>query len=148
MKLMHVGVCSSYVVDPEWQAKFSIIWASLVGLAVLISLPHLLRSIKNQRAFTGVLGVWEDLNARYYERVPPIGDLVSVPESSGRAGKVNAVMRTLKSVTFWSLPGLGLNAGQSTDIYLFFLCMKDSDGGVLQLLSSSATLSWCCYVSS
>lgn len=53
------SIHSSYVIDPPWQRKFSIIWPSMLAFFVFTSLLHLVRSIRNGRAYTTLLGVSE-----------------------------------------------------------------------------------------
>ncbi|KIK09642.1 hypothetical protein K443DRAFT_392442 [Laccaria amethystina LaAM-08-1] len=102
---------NSYVQDPKWQRKFSIIWPSVLAFFVLASLPRVIRAIKKRRAFTGVFGVWEDLDGgstRVYESV---GDT----PAGGRRKKrwrVENFLSAVGSVAYWSIPGLGLNAAQ------------------------------------
>ncbi|KJA24762.1 hypothetical protein HYPSUDRAFT_135732 [Hypholoma sublateritium FD-334 SS-4] len=102
---------NSYVTDPLWQRKFSIIWPSVLAFFVLISLPHLVRSIRNGRAYTTILGVSEDLGAQAYELA---GDVKGVYRMR-RRGALRAVENWIAvagGVFWWMLPGLGLNAGQ------------------------------------
>ena len=50
------------MIDPEWQHKFSMIWPSVLAFFILLSLPHLIRSIRNGRAYTTLPGISERLN--------------------------------------------------------------------------------------
>ncbi|KAF8889553.1 ferric reductase like transmembrane component-domain-containing protein [Gymnopilus junonius] len=106
---------NSYVVDPQWQRKFSTIWPPVLGFFILLSLPHLVRSIRNGRAYSTLLGISEDLSGVDYTAV-------TVP-SAKKAGnkrrtsqslvrRTENVLGTLGSFFYWTLPGLGLNAGQ------------------------------------
>lgn len=105
---MLCGYRSSYVEDPKWQRKFSIIWASLAGFAIIVSIPHLLRSFRRGRAFKGFFGVSEQLARKYYY---PVISEEKIPQRSDR--RAAGLFRSLGSVTLWSLPGLELNMGQS-----------------------------------
>lgn len=105
---------NSYVQDPKWQRKFSIIWPSVLAFFVLLSLPRVIRAIKKRRAFTGVFGVWEDLGGGSSTRVyESLGD---TPVAGGRKKRwdsgVERFLSVVGSVAYWSLPGLGLNAAQ------------------------------------
>ena len=94
--------------DPEWQRKFSIIWASLAGFAILASAPHLLNSIRKGRAFKGFFGVSEHFGRKNYS---PVVSEENIPRGSSR--RASALVRSLGSVMLWSLPGLELTMGQS-----------------------------------
>ncbi|KAI0776531.1 iron reductase [Trametes elegans] len=99
---------NSYVEDPKWQRKFSIIWAVGVGLAVLASVPHVVRALRSGRLLRGWLfGVSEDLKNRNYS---PAVSIDTVPPKSRRT--VSGVLETLWSTTLWSLPGIELDLGQ------------------------------------
>ncbi|KAJ3757470.1 iron reductase [Lentinula raphanica] len=94
-------VYNSYLIDPEWQTKFSIIWASCLGASLLFAAPRLVRSIRAGRAFTGFFGIKEDWErSGKYEVV------------DSRRTTVEGTISAMRSVALWSLPGLGLNAGQ------------------------------------
>jgi hypothetical protein len=116
-----ITLLSSYVQDPKWQRKFSIIWPSVLAFFVLASLPRVIRAIKKRRAFTGVFGVWEDLDGgstRVYESV---GDT----PAGGRRKKrwrVENFLSAVGSVAYWSIPGLGLNVAQSLCFLVIALC--------------------------
>jgi hypothetical protein len=100
--------CSSYVEDPKWQRKFSIIWASLAGVAILASTPHLLNSIRRGRAFKGFFGVSETFGRKNYS---PMVSEEKMPERSSR--RLSALLQSIASIRLFSLPGLELNMGQS-----------------------------------
>lgn len=94
----------SYVTDPPWQRKFSIIWPSVLTFFVVISLLHLVRSIRNGRAYTTLLGVSEG---------------VYCMRRRGALRTAENWIDVVGWVFWWMLPGLGLNAGQSTStIYI------------------------------
>ena len=95
--------------DPQWQRKFSIVWAAGVGLAVLMSIPHVARAFKTRRLFRGlVTGVIEDTKTRGY--VPASG-AAAEPTRSRR--QLSGIWDTVWSATLWSLPGIELDVGQS-----------------------------------
>jgi hypothetical protein len=102
---------SSYIEDPKWQRKFTIIWASLVGVAVLASAPHLFNSIKRKRAFKGFFGISEDIQRKNYTSIAATSD-EHVPDHNRRQALKPLLL--LRSLLLWSLPGLRLNLGQST----------------------------------
>ncbi len=66
---------SSYVVDPQWQHKFSIIRPSVLSLFVVLVLPRLIRSIRNRRAYSSLLSVREDLSVQEYDRANGADDI-------------------------------------------------------------------------
>ena len=101
---------SSYLVDPQWQRKFSIILAAGVGLAVLLSVPNIARAFRTGRLFRGVItGVTENTQARSYA---PAGTTEVEPPRPRR--RLSGIADTLWSATLWSLPGIELDLGQST----------------------------------
>ena len=105
-----------FEVDPQWQRKFSIIWASCVAAAVLYSLPHLLRSIKNGRAYADFFGVterWQALPSRGSTSRPGAAPIEpSIRRSGGVKRTAETVLGAIASFALWSIPGLGLNLGQ------------------------------------
>ncbi|KAK7032505.1 ferric-chelate reductase Frp1 [Paramarasmius palmivorus] len=123
---------NSYEIDPQWQRKFSIIWASIFAGAVFFSLPHLARSIWNRRVFTGLAGVRERFPGMEYtpivdgkravSKVHTPGDEKSeaseFPEAAAARGRsrlvqtLEGVLSSAGSILLWSAPGLGLNVGQ------------------------------------
>ncbi|KIK93307.1 hypothetical protein PAXRUDRAFT_522232 [Paxillus rubicundulus Ve08.2h10] len=100
-------IYNSYVEDPKWQTKFTVVWCSVLGLAVVTSLPSLVLSLRSGRLFKGLLGVSEDLQRRGY--TTPTNDGVLPPPSSR---KISKFWFSLLSVRQWSLPFFELNAGQ------------------------------------
>ncbi|KIJ64231.1 hypothetical protein HYDPIDRAFT_112190 [Hydnomerulius pinastri MD-312] len=100
-------IYNSYVEDPKWQRKFTIIWCSALGLAIAASLPALIRSLKNGRSLKGLFGVSEDLQRRGYM---PMGNDDKLPprQSAG----VSRLWYSVVSIRQWSLPYVELNAGQ------------------------------------
>ncbi|KAI0049071.1 iron reductase [Auriscalpium vulgare] len=101
-------IYDSYVEDPKWQHKFTAIYASIIGAAIVLSLPRLVRAMKARREFTGLLGVWEDVSGQ--RRYVSMGDGKKVPERRRKvmAGWINMVT----SVLLWSPLGVGLTLGQ------------------------------------
>ncbi|KAI0328824.1 iron reductase [Cubamyces sp. BRFM 1775] len=98
---------NSYVEDPKWQRKFSIIWAAGVAIAVLFSVPAVVRALRRGRLFRSwLVGVTEDTSMNY---APASGNDV-VPPKAKR--KVYGLLETLWSATLWSLPGIELDLGQ------------------------------------
>lgn len=101
---------SSYVEDPKWQIKFTAIWASCVGAAVLVSLPHLARALRSRRAFTGFFGVWDDWS---YQPLPTLGERNTEKKVERSGRRLAGVLRTVASVLLWTPMGTGLDLGQS-----------------------------------
>ncbi|KAF9219855.1 iron reductase, partial [Gyrodon lividus] len=100
-------IYNSYVEDPIWQRKFTIIWCSVLGLAIATSLPSLVRSLKNGRSLKGFFGVSEDLQKRGYTTTTNDEKLPLPP--SYNASKF---FYSFSSIRQWSLPYVALNAGQ------------------------------------
>ncbi|KAI0655804.1 iron reductase [Cubamyces menziesii] len=99
---------NSYVEDPKWQRKFSIIWAAGVAIAVLFSVPAVVRALRRGRLFRSwLIGVTEDTNMNKY--APASGNDVVPPKARRR---VYGLLETLWSATLWSLPGIELDLGQ------------------------------------
>lgn len=110
---------SSYTVDPTYQRKFSIIWASVAGAAILLSLPRLVRSIRKGYTWAGVTGITEDLSGKAYE--PLSYEDTKLPETNrkkGRYDRANGLIGILRSLFMWSAPHLGLDLGQGRHIDL------------------------------
>ncbi|EIN03568.1 hypothetical protein PUNSTDRAFT_116967 [Punctularia strigosozonata HHB-11173 SS5] len=105
-------VYNSYVEDPKWQRKFSIIWGTAAGIAILISLPHLLRAIRSRRAFAGLFGVWEDWSGKAYQPVAASDERKRSGGSPGWKDRVRGVARIVTSALLWTLPGTEVDVGQ------------------------------------
>ncbi|KAJ3874660.1 hypothetical protein F5051DRAFT_443130 [Lentinula edodes] len=113
-------VYNSYVIDPQWQTKFSIIWGSCLGASLLFAAPCLVRSIRNGQAFTGFFGIKEDWEGKGNYEAVTLND--SKTKNTARRGlsstptmirTIEGIISVIRSVSLWTLPGLGLNAGQS-----------------------------------
>ena len=106
---------SSYVVDPQWQRKFSIIWPSVLAFFVVLALPHFIRSIRNRRACSTLLGVREDLSVQEYDRAngDDDADETRPVRKMGLLRKVENCLGVCGGVVWWMVPGIGLNTGQS-----------------------------------
>src|SRR6266567_3457112 len=101
---------SSYLVDPQWQRKFSIIWPTVLGFFILLSLPHLFRSIRNGRAYSTLFGISEDYTGRDYSAlVQPMREMER--KRTSMLCSVEKVIEKFVSLFYWTLPGLGLNVG-------------------------------------
>ncbi|KAI0071226.1 hypothetical protein K474DRAFT_1652757 [Panus rudis PR-1116 ss-1] len=103
---------NSYVTDPQWQRRFTIIWTSVLGLVVVLSLPRLVRAIRAGRAFVGLFGIWG--GSGYVpirdERTDGHGER---RVRRGRSGLVS-VTEKLAASFGWTLPGLELTLAQGT----------------------------------
>ncbi|KAF8812780.1 hypothetical protein BYT27DRAFT_7132472 [Phlegmacium glaucopus] len=105
---------NSYVVDPQWQRKFSVIWPSFLAFLVLLSLPHLIRSIRNGRAYNPLPGISEHWNNDKQDyTVAGTGQASSsLSKNNRRRASLQNLSGALGSVFYWTIPGLNLNAGQ------------------------------------
>ncbi|KDR79548.1 hypothetical protein GALMADRAFT_265940 [Galerina marginata CBS 339.88] len=103
---------NSYVVDPQWQRRFSIIWASVLGFFIFLALPRLIRSFRNGRAYSTLLGVSEDLTGKDYTAIRPLEGTARIKRDSSIFRNAGHTIGIFSSIFYWTLPGLGLNAGQ------------------------------------
>lgn len=101
-------IYNSYVEDPKWQRKFTAIWAAAVGVAIIATLPHLLKSIRNGFLRSSLIGVREDWG-KHYEPVAS-GEGSKKPIKS--YSKTNGLATVVKSLFLWSVPYVGLDVGQ------------------------------------
>ncbi|KAG1897198.1 iron reductase [Suillus fuscotomentosus] len=90
-------IYNSYVEDPQWQIKFTIIWCSGVTLAVAVSIPSVVLGLRHGRPLKGITGI--------SETEPP-------PTTHRRGRRLVGAWNALISLTYWSPPKLGLNVGQ------------------------------------
>jgi ferric-chelate reductase len=109
----HPSSLSSYVEDPIWQGKFTAIWCSCLGAAIIISLPSLLHALTQGRALAGFFGLSEGSGKIWYSAVISEEKTPPSPSLSGRR-KIAIYWDSLVSVRQWSVPYLELNAGQGT----------------------------------
>ncbi|KAF8630478.1 hypothetical protein AX15_002894 [Amanita polypyramis BW_CC] len=113
---------NSYVQDPKWQIKFTIVWTSVLGTFVIAASPRLLKRIRDGSLLAGAVGITED--ARAYERIAEKMD-AEVEEIVGRSGVtprtrvlfMEKALNVLRSVLYWIPPWLDLNVGQ-----IFIVC--------------------------
>ncbi|KAF5362637.1 hypothetical protein D9758_009626 [Tetrapyrgos nigripes] len=115
---------NSYVEDPKWQRKFSIIWASLVAGAVLYSLPHLIKALWQGKAFVGFWGLREEWNI---DEADGAGTTTANRErrnatrGSSLWNKLQGLFLVFRSMFLWTLPGLRLNLGQFIIIVVYLV---------------------------
>lgn len=109
---------NSYAVDPKWQKKFSIVWATAVGVAIVASLPSLIRSIRNGRAFCDLFGVREDFGKTRYTAT--VSEDVK-PSKNSR--KIVAVEESAWSIVRWSIPGVELTGWQMLVIAAYLILL-------------------------
>ncbi|KAF9494724.1 hypothetical protein BDN71DRAFT_1489264 [Pleurotus eryngii] len=112
-------IYNSYVEDPKWQRKFSIVWASFLGAAILLALPSLVRLI-HRRGFVTVFRAWfggvkEDGQTRY----TPVDDRSDGHQSKSEGHRATHPKRSAVLSSIWSLmlltpPGIELNVAQLT----------------------------------
>ncbi|KAK7027523.1 ferric-chelate reductase Frp1 [Paramarasmius palmivorus] len=125
---------NSYVIDPQWQRKFSIIWASVFAGFVVFSLPHLTRSILSRRAFSGLFGVRERAPGMEYTPIVDGNSSVSkvpiqnpksltVRDRSQFAQTLDGLLGSAGSLFLWSAPLIGMNLGQVILIVLYVLVL-------------------------
>ncbi|ORX36798.1 hypothetical protein BD324DRAFT_627198 [Kockovaella imperatae] len=69
-------IYDSYLIDPQWQIKFTIIWTSVLAFTTIASIPFILRSWRSGRLYSGLL-VCERM-----DRIPGHG--VAEADSSSR----------------------------------------------------------------
>ncbi|KAL0953023.1 hypothetical protein HGRIS_007227 [Hohenbuehelia grisea] len=103
-------IYNSYEEDPKWQRKFSYIWVAFLGACILVSLPSVLRSLRNKRLFTGFFGVREFGNEYSAVAEKPINEPAQSRRS--RRGRTEALLLSVASILLWSPPGIELNLGQ------------------------------------
>ncbi|EKM52899.1 uncharacterized protein PHACADRAFT_261585 [Phanerochaete carnosa HHB-10118-sp] len=102
---------NSYVEDPEWQNRFSVIWSVAVVVAAIASAPRLWRSLKTGNAYKGLFGVREYSSVHEsYSAVAPSPDRAALP--SKRRKRVFVLAESLLSALRWTLPGVELDFGQ------------------------------------
>ncbi|KAK0436227.1 iron reductase [Armillaria borealis] len=100
---------NSYVEDPKWQRRFTAIWASCVGAAILYSLPYLVRSVRNKRTWVWFQGIGEDFSAKGI--YVPLQQ-ATPPRSIPAKNRLESIVGTIGSITLWTPPLLALNVGQ------------------------------------
>ncbi|KAG1847157.1 iron reductase [Suillus subalutaceus] len=100
-------IYNSYVEDPKWQMKFTIIWCTGVALAVAVSVPSLILGLRHGRSLKGIAGISE---TNGYQSAHSDGK--EPPPTHRRGRKLIGAWNALISPTYWSPPKLGLNIGQ------------------------------------
>ncbi|EPQ55534.1 iron reductase [Gloeophyllum trabeum ATCC 11539] len=100
---------NSYVTDPAWQRKFSIVWASFTGFAILLALPRFLRAVRRGQVSGTLFGISEDLGAKGY-RPAVMEDRMPTPTRRWRL--VNGVVRSAAAALLWTIPKSEISLGQ------------------------------------
>ncbi|KAJ7107715.1 hypothetical protein C8R44DRAFT_637013 [Mycena epipterygia] len=115
---------NSYVEDPKWQIRFTVIWCSVVAFGVVLAMPRMVRGLRTGSAFSGLAGV--RVAALYAPLVAELGDDTSTLNSrqstiveDAKIGAARVPMHwthtaasLLSSFALWSVPGIDLNLGQ------------------------------------
>lgn len=102
---------SSYEVDPTYQRKFSIVWASIAAFFVLAALPGFVLTIRAGRVRDALFGIREDFKS--YEPLP--GRRKEAMHSKpSRFGRLLGSLSFVKAFTIWTMPLIGLDIGQRT----------------------------------
>ncbi|KAJ6605129.1 ferric reductase like transmembrane component-domain-containing protein [Mycena sp. CBHHK59/15] len=110
---------NSYVEDPKWQGRFTLMWCSLLAFYVVLAAPRVVRGVRSGAAFAGIAGVRA---AALYAPLPSDDDALS-PQSTivchtkngvawPRKHWVHTAASLLSSFALWSIPGIDLNLGQ------------------------------------
>lgn len=108
----HDTLYSSYIVDPKWQRKFSIVWAVAIAIAVVASAPRLWHSLRTGSAYKSLFGVTEHFNASgKYSPVAPSLEKGTAP--SRRRSGIFVLAESALSMLRWTIPGIELDFGQS-----------------------------------
>lgn len=105
---LHVQ-CSSYEVDPTYQLKFSIVWASVAGFFILIAFPTFIRFLRKGRIIDAFTGVREDANA-YEPVIAEKGKPSSFPVR--KVWKARNVTSMITAPAMWTVSFIGLDLGQ------------------------------------
>ncbi|KAG0700330.1 iron reductase [Suillus ampliporus] len=100
-------IYNSYVEDPIWQRKFTIIWCSSLALAVAVSVPSLILGLRHGRSLKGIAGISETNGYR-----TAYSDGKKPPPTRRRSRRLVGAWNALIAPTYWSPPKLGLNLGQ------------------------------------
>ncbi|KAJ7931052.1 iron reductase [Mycena leptocephala] len=113
---------NSYVEDPKWQIRFTLMWCSVLSLGVVLAAPRVVRGLLTGAAFAGVAGVrvaalYAPLASdddRSSTQSTIVGDIKMGTGRVGRARRnwVYTAASLLSSFALWSIPGIGLNLGQ------------------------------------
>ncbi|KAJ7495621.1 ferric reductase like transmembrane component-domain-containing protein [Mycena latifolia] len=110
---------NSYVEDPKWQGRFTLMWCSLLALCVVLAAPRVVRGVHSGAAFAGIVGLRA---AALYAPLPSESDALS-PQSTivdsakhgGAASRrhwAHTAASLLSGVALWSIPGIDFNLGQ------------------------------------
>ncbi|EJD05206.1 uncharacterized protein FOMMEDRAFT_145758 [Fomitiporia mediterranea MF3/22] len=102
--------CCSYEVDPTYQRKFSIVWASIAAFFVLVALPTFVQSVRAGRVWDALAGVREELNT--YEPLRAEKQKAVQHKERKLTGKTYNTLSACKAFTMWTTPIIGLDLGQ------------------------------------
>ncbi|KAI0270454.1 iron reductase [Gloeopeniophorella convolvens] len=113
-------IYNSYVEDPKWQHRFTAVWASCLGLFIVLSLPTVNRALRAGREFTGLLGVWEDLKLRGYTTARASGSYREETTPTTGLNRSQGWLVIIRSALMWSPLGFSLDLGQIIVVVLYF----------------------------
>ncbi|KAG1785289.1 uncharacterized protein HD556DRAFT_1450882 [Suillus plorans] len=92
-------IYDSYVEDPKWQIKFTMIWCSGLALTVAVSVPSFILGLSNRRSLKGITGISE---TNGYQ--PAHSDGKEPPPTRRRHRRLVGALNALILPTYWSLP--------------------------------------------
>ncbi|KAG1762575.1 iron reductase [Suillus occidentalis] len=100
-------IYNSYVEDPKWQIRFTIIWCSGVALALAVSVPSLVLGLRHGRSLKSITGISE---TNGYQSAH--SDDKEPPPTNRRGRRLVGAWNAIVSPMHWSPPQLELNLGQ------------------------------------
>ncbi|KAJ6586450.1 ferric reductase like transmembrane component-domain-containing protein [Mycena vulgaris] len=114
---------NTYIEDPKWQVRFTIIWGSLLGVCVVCAAPRVINGLRSGTALAGLAGVRvaelyaplpSDDDADALSQTTAVGSARSVsgPSAGPARNWVHTTASLLSSFTLWNIPGISLNLGQ------------------------------------
>ncbi|KAJ7112851.1 iron reductase [Mycena crocata] len=122
---------NSYVEDPKWQRRFTLMWCSVLGFCIFFAVPRVVRGLRSGAALAGMTGV--RVGALYAPLPSSDGDLspqstvvgdplnISGPVLRPRKYWVYAASSLLSSYALWRIPGINLNVGQMLVVTTYFI---------------------------
>ncbi|KAJ6562161.1 hypothetical protein B0H19DRAFT_1143725 [Mycena capillaripes] len=128
---------NSYVEDPKWQRRFTLMWGALLGVCVLLAAPRVVRGLRTGAVFAGFMGVrvaglyaplpsevsekeeFDDSSTRSTLVVADAAEIGTERRLGGRKHWIYTAVRLLSSFALWHIPGIDLNIGQMSVVAIY-----------------------------
>jgi len=115
-------IYNTYVLDPPWQVRYSLVWSGAVAVFTIVSLPAFVRAMRHGRIWQGFKGISPGFAAttKSYQAV---SEKEIPPATHKPTSALAGILMTLKHALLWTPPGLELDLGQIIILIIYCLVL-------------------------